>query len=534
MALPSVMVHKFSELPSANCPRSAFDQTWTVKSTFDADYIIPVGNVIHVMPGDTLNMDATFFARLATPIYPLMDNMYLDVFWFFVPYRIVWDNFRKFMGERATPAASISYTVPTVDSAADGFVTGTLADYFGLPVDSTQLSGETVTVMSLPFRGYNLIWNEFFRDQGVQDSVTVDVDDGPDTLGDYVLLKRCKKHDYFTSARPWPQRGDAASISLTGNAAVKGIGKGNNSWNTNDATVYETGESGTTTFDNQRAIAYSQGANSYFYVEEDANNSGFPGIFADLSTASSVTINDLRESIATQQLLERDARYGTRYTEIIESHYGVTNPMEAYRPEFLGGSSQAISFTPIAQTSATSGTDYQGSLSAFATATSHNNGFVKSFTEHGMVYCLVNVRADITYQNGLNRFWSKSTRYDFYWPSFAHLGEQSVTKGEIYTQGTSTDDETWAYQERWSEYRYTPSQITGQLRSSHATTLHAWHLSEDFGSLPVLSGSFVVSNTPMARVVAAGASPHFIFDSFFKCRSVRPMPLYSTPGLARL
>lgn len=525
------MVHRFSDVPEANIPRSAFNRKMTYKTTFNSDELIPF-HVDHVQPGDTINFKASLFARMATPIYPLMDNLFMDTFYFFVPYRILWTNFRKFMGERVNPADPINYVIPQMVSATNGFTTGTLPDYFGLPVDNTLFSGNTISVMSLPFRAYNLIYNEWFRDEGLTNSLVVDVDDGPDALSDYTIQKRCKRHDYFTSARPWPQRGDAVSLALSGDAPITGIGKLDQVYG-GGATVYETDGIGTSSYTGSAYIDGTPNANT-FYVEDDPNNAGYPNMRADLSGASAFTINDIREAIATQQLLEKDARYGTRYPEIIESHFGVTNPMESYRPEFLGGNSTPISISSVAQTESSDASTPQATLAAYATAASNSEGFVKSFTEHGLIMGIVNIRADLTYQQGVNRFWNKSTRYDFYFPSFAHLGEQEIEKREIYANGTSQDVETWGYQERWAEYKYMPSLITGQLRSSHATSLDAWHLSEDFGSLPVLGSSFIESNTPMARVTAVPSEPDFIFDSFIKSKAVRPMPIYSTPGLARL
>lgn len=531
MKMPSVMEHSFAGLPSANIPRSAFQRKYSYKTTFDVDYLIPYGGVDHVMPGDTIKFKSTIFARMSTPIYPLMDNLYLDTFHFFVPYRIVWSNFRKFMGERIDPSDSISYTVPTISSASGGFVTGTLADYFGLPVDSTLFSGQTLTVMSLPFRAYNLIWNEWFRDQGIQDSITVDTGDGPDTLSDYVLKKRCKLHDYFTSSRPWPQRGDAVSIPLTGDAPVTGIGKLNTTFTGSNSSVKESG--GNTPVYADYSTIDPASANKQFYIEEDPDNAGYPNIYANLSDVTAATINDIREAVATQQLLERDARYGTRYPEIIESHFGVKNPMEAYRPQFLGGDSVPVMVTPVMQTESSDASTPQGTLAGYATATNTKDGFTFSATEHGMIISLLNVRADITYQQGIDRFWKKSTRYDFYFPVFAHLGEQETYNYEIYAQGTAADNTVFGYNERWSEYRFKNSLITGQFKSSHATSLDPWHLSEDLGTLPVLSGSFITSNTPMARVTAVPSEPDFVLDSFIVSTAVRPMPTYSTPGLER-
>jgi len=519
--MKSVMSHQFSQVPQANIQRSVFDRTHGYKTTFDAGYLIPF-LVDQFYPGDTFNVNATIFARLATPIFPLMDNMYLDVHFFAVPYRLLWTNFPKFMGERATPTASIAYTIPQIQFGAGGCTVGTLGDYFGLPIGVANQK-----VNALPFRAYNLIWNEWMKSQDIQDSVVVDKDDGDDAIADYVLLRRGKRHDYFTSCLPNPQKGSASSIPLGDTAPITGWGAiGNATYvDISASEVDETGASAHT--------HYAHGfdlSTEHSYVEEDPANAGYPNMRADLSNATSATINELREAFQIQKLLERDARGGTRYVELIMSHFGVTDPAHAIlqRPEFLGSSSSPVVISPVANTSATA-TEKQGNLAGIGTITCQA-GFSKSFTEHGLIIGLLSVRADQNYQFGLNRMWSLSTRYDLYWPAFANLGEQAVLTKEIYCDGSADDELVFGYQERYAELRYFPSQITGKLRSVDAGSLDSWHLAQDLSANPTLSPTFIVENPPMSRVIAVNTEPHFIMDSYIKMRCARPMPMYSVPG----
>lgn len=510
--LPSVMNHDFSRVPQADIQRSTFRRSHGLKTTFDAGYLVPI-YVDEVLPGDSFSMNAHGFGRLATPIYPVMDNMYIETFFFFVPNRLIWNNWEKFMGQQENPDDSIDYLIPQVTNAT--VAAESLQDYFGLP---TGVAG--ISYNNLHGRAYNLIWNEWFRDQNLQDSVVVDKDDGTDNQSDYVLLKRGKRHDYFTSCLPWPQKGEAVSIPLGDKAYVK-------------LDTYTVGGAGDDEYLALNRAASSAEINySTTLGGSLLGNSSPSNVYADLTDATASTINDLREAFQIQRLYEKFARSGSRYTEIIQSHFGVTSPdSRLQRPEYLGGGKSNISMQPIPQTSSTDATTPQGNLSAIGTSSVDGHGFSKSFTEHGVLIGLACVFADLTYQQGMNRMWSRRDRFDYYWPTLSHLGEQAVYNREIYTQGTADDDAVFGYQERYAEYRYKPSQVTSQMRSNYATSLDAWHLSLDFASLPALNASFIEENPPIDRVVAVPTAPDFIFDWYFDLKSTRPMPTYSVPGL---
>lgn len=543
--------HLFSRIPSTQIPRSVFDRSHGYKTTFDSGFLVPF-YVDEVLPGDSFKLTATLFARLATPIVPFMDNLYLETFFFFVPNRLVWDNWQKFNGEQKNPTDSTDFLIPTVSGT--NVQNQTLWDYFGLPTNVNK----ALKVNALPFRAYNLIFNEWFRDENLQESLKVPTGDGPDNLSDYNLVRRGKRHDYFTSCLPWPQKGPGVEISIGGSANVSGSltsWPGSISYNmtaTNGATVNPssvslnffpetisvgTGNSVTATFDQYKflpqefSVSTTRGNVDVTATRGDLSGFGFSGK-ADLSSAVPISINDLRQAFQIQKLYERDARGGTRYTEILRSHFGVISPdARLQRPEYLGGSSARISINPVQQTSATNETTPQGNLAAYGVVSDSFHGFSKSFVEHGYVFGFVNVRADLTYQQGLNRMWSRQGRFDFYWPVLAHLGEQAVLNKEIYAQGTADDDKVFGYQERYAEYRYYPGQITGKFRSTDPQPLDSWHLAQKFSSLPTLSSQFIQDVPPVERVVAVTSEPQFLFDSYIRLKCARPMPVYSVPGL---
>lgn len=518
MRLPSAHQYNFAQEPQVHIQRSAFDRRHSNSFTFNAGYIVPFFQDADVLPGDTINLRASLFARLNTPYFPIMTNVYMMVHYWAVPHRLLWTHWVNFMGETALPWTTdptpTVYMTPQSEIPVGGYAVGSLQDYLGLPV-----TDGTITVAGLSHnvfltRAYNFIWNYAYRDQNLQDPVVVDLDDGPDTVTDYVLLKRGKRHDYFTSCLPFAQKGDPVGIGLTGTVPV---------------TITETGA--TPGVRTMRRFVGS--ADSAFTAQQAGTASAVMDITADLSDATSITINAFRSAFLAQELLEIDARGGTRYPEQIYAHFGVTNPDSRMQyPEYLGGDTIPLDITSVPQTSASETGSPQANLAAFGTFAGRNLGFVKSFTEHSVVLGFLCVYADLTYSQGLPRHFSRRTRLDFYTPVLANLGEQAVLNKEIYAQGTaggSDDDDTFGYQERWAEYRYMPNRVGGLFRPHVANTLAAWNLSQDFADLPQLNDEFIVENPPFSRVIVVDSEPDFKIDCYIDMTHVRPMPVRSVP-----
>lgn len=505
----SVMKRNFAEIPSVSLPRSTFDRSHGLKTTFDAGYMIPV-LVDEALPGDTIDCRMTAFGRLATPLFPFMDNLHLDSMFFAVPYRLLWSNWERFNGAQDNPGDSTDFLVPVIDSGAGGFAELSIFDYFGIPVSVPDLE-----VSAFAHRAYNLIYNTWLRDENLQDSVTVDLGDGPDNVANYPLLKANKRHDYFTQCLPWPQKGPAVELPLGTQAPIASAIQ-----SAQNPSYYNTVD--------EEWLELNSASSNLSYTSTVGSEA--EKLFADLSQATAATIMALRQAAAIQRLYEKDARGGTRYIEVILNHFGVRSPdARLQRPEFLGGGSERLNINPIAQTSE-AGTTPQGNLAAMGTLGVSGHGFKKSFTEHCLILGLVRVRADLTYQQGLDRMWSRQTRWDFYWPELDHIGEQAVLNKEIFAQGTAADDDVFGYAPRYDEYRTKLSRITGLFRSDAAQSLDPWHLGQDFASLPVLDSTFIEEDPPLDRVVATPAEPDMLFDAYFKYLHTRAMGTYSVPG----
>lgn len=515
-----------ARIEAARVPRSKFMDQYTRKTAFDAGYLVPIV-IEEILPGDHISYDMQAYIRMSTPLFPLFDNQRIDTHFFFVPNRLLWDNWEKFMGAQANPGDSIAYTIPVVSTGQE--LVGSIYDHMGLVVTGQITPGEGIQTSALPFRAYNLIWNEWFRDENIQSSQTVDTSDGPDVTP-YALLRRAKAHDYFTSALPNPQKFTAPTVPLGGRAPLTGIGKVNQSNTVGPQSVYETG--GPAVYADYALI--DNAFNDSRWLMQMDSVSDLPGIYADLSSATGVSINQFRLAYMIQSLMERDARGGTRYVELVKSHFGVNVPdYRLQRPEYIGGGSSALNITPIAQTAPTTGVPL-GALGGAATAHgSHRASYAA--VEHGWIIGLISVRSENSYQQGVHRSRFRETRYDFYFPDTAQLGEQAILRREIYCTGDDVLDETaFGYQEAWHEYRTKYSEVTGIMRSTATGTLDAWHLAQKFTSPPLLNGTFIADTPPMTRVLAAGSSAdgqQYFADLHFNWTAVRPIPMYGTPAL---
>ena len=562
-----VKAHNFSNAPQVYQKRSRFDRSFVRKMTFDEGKLVPFF-VDEVLPGDTISLTVRDFCRLATPVAPFMDNLYLDKFFFFVPNRLVWEHWQNFCFEQEDPDDSTDYVVPTCQLAggtAGENGIGTVWDYFALPTGLTN----ALNVNALPFRMYYLIWNEWYRDENLQKSVKIDKSDtnavfkqdrvsdqpswifseGTTYVNGFALAPRGKRFDYFTSAFPFQQKGPGVSIGLAGSATIVDpspvsgyfVQQGNNMLGaaqfSRDSGVHDV-------YTGTGSLTYASGGYDTAIVGHATNSTNATATavagsswlsssaYADLDTSSIFTISSLRTAFQMQKFYERLARGGSRYTEVLTSFFGVVSPdSRLQRPEYLGGSSKMMNINPVAQTSSTGDVTPQGNLAAYGVSASKYHAFTKSFVEHGYIIGLLEVRADLTYQQGINKMWLRSTVYDWYWPTFAHLSEQAILNAEIYAQGTEEDKGVFGYQERYAEYRYHPSEICGHFRSTYTKPLDVWHLSQKFDSLPTLSDQFIQDKPPVDRVVAVKNYPHFLIDIGFKYHTTRAMPMYGIPGL---
>lgn len=519
--------------PRADVQRSRFVGSWAHKTTFDAGQIIPF-MVEDVMPGDHLKYDVTAFLRIANLIFPMMDSQRVDTFFFYVPYRILWSNFARFMGEQDNPGDSIDYTIPQLVSDVGGFQWHSLGDHFGLPVQGQLDGASTISVTALPFRAYKLIYHEWFRDQNSITSDRPQIGDGPDVLSAQVIRYRAKSADYFTTCLPAPQKFTSPLIALTGSARVQGLALPSSltpTSGTPGGTYQQPGGQPVTSWSGYFTPATLGGSLAMKAA------SGAPGapldVYADLSTAAGIQINVLRQAFLVQQLLERDTRGGTRYAESVLAHFNVRVPdYRTQRPEYIGGGSSMLNITPVAQTAPGADDSVVGQLGAAGTAVGEHRASYAA-QEHGLIMGLINVKSELSYQQGIPRYWSKRTRLELFYPSLAGLSEQAVLRKEIYANGIlANDDAVFGYNERYQEYRTRYSEVTGYFRSMVTGTLDPWHLGQRFLTAPVLGPTFINDTPPMERVLAASteaANQHYLADILIRRDATRPVPMFGLP-----
>lgn len=565
----------FSTLPSADISRSIMDRSSGHKTSFNVGDLVPL-YVDEILPGDSVQITTSKVVRLQTLLSPIMDNVYLDTYWFFVPNRLCWEHWKEFCGENTASAwaPATEYQIPSIKSPAEGWKPNSLADYLGLPVNVPMTTGNHLP-SALPFRGYALICNEFFRDENLSDPLNIPLGDADqqgsngnnyitDVVNGGALFKAAKYHDYFTSCLPSPQKGQPPQIQIGGATLpaqdfpvysldkpvdyslypnfptdarasvvavrpISGTGSGSVPGTDSKATLVTSGNYESPVQTGKIGIGIT-GSNAFGFLPDNlwAHTSE-----QNLTSDGVININELRLAFAAQRFLERNARGGSRYVELLLSHFGVRSPdARLQRPEYLGGNRVPLQIHSVNNT-AQSENDFLGDLGANSVTSDVHFDVNKSFTEHGYLFCLGVVRYDHTYAQGLNRMWFRKSLYDFYWPVFANLGEQPVYTDEIFYDQSKSDD-VFGYQEAWADYRYKPSIVTSEMRPQVPNSLASWHLADNYTSAPTLSDSWIREDkTNVDRVLAVGSSvSNQVFgDFYFKAIYTRPMPMYSIPGL---